>query len=299
MQMNDRAHKNAGNACLTPGRSQKPRKLVTTERRFPLSRRRDSAAIVNNISTTYKEFKTVCCWAQASEMKNPHVIGDQCSPTAREKKFKRKVRSPLKHVEEKDKHDSRKVLLVDEELVDDVYGNMCEKDFVPAGSNGEHIQKQDIVNTALDLYSLPTITGTITETQPRSIFEGAVEHNGVKTLPSDLVFESRETFPKDYAPQSRIVLCKRSDMSVSSTSRAPYISNSVEPIDLPRKRLGEQSGVVTEIKAIQQTRRLLANARERTRVHTISAAFEALRKQVSHLYLRTTHGIVPINSKIR
>ncbi|KAK2539087.1 Atoh8, partial [Columba guinea] len=34
------------------------------------------------------------------------------------------------------------------------------------------------------------------------------------------------------------------------------------------------------IKALQQTRRLLANARERTRVHTISAAFEALRKQV-------------------
>uniref|UniRef100_A0A8C1Y9N8 Protein atonal homolog 8 n=1 Tax=Cyprinus carpio TaxID=7962 RepID=A0A8C1Y9N8_CYPCA len=43
----------------------------------------------------------------------------------------------------------------------------------------------------------------------------------------------------------------------------------------PRERAGEPS-----IKAIQQTRRLLANARERTRVHTISAAFEALRKQV-------------------
>ncbi|XP_074530547.1 transcription factor atoh8 isoform X2 [Halichoeres trimaculatus] len=40
------------------------------------------------------------------------------------------------------------------------------------------------------------------------------------------------------------------------------------------------SGRVPEVKAIQQTRRLLANARERTRVHTISAAFEALRKQV-------------------
>uniref|UniRef100_A0A8C3F2R4 Protein atonal homolog 8 n=1 Tax=Chrysemys picta bellii TaxID=8478 RepID=A0A8C3F2R4_CHRPI len=48
----------------------------------------------------------------------------------------------------------------------------------------------------------------------------------------------------------------------------------------PRKRLGEPAGVSSEIKAIQQTRRLLANARERTRVHTISAAFEALRKQV-------------------
>ncbi|XP_039222663.1 protein atonal homolog 8 isoform X1 [Crotalus tigris] len=43
---------------------------------------------------------------------------------------------------------------------------------------------------------------------------------------------------------------------------------------------GGGSGAGTEMKALQQTRRLLANARERTRVHTISAAFEALRKQV-------------------
>lgn len=51
----------------------------------------------------------------------------------------------------------------------------------------------------------------------------------------------------------------------------------------PRKRVGmsdEGPGRLPEVKAIQQTRRLLANARERTRVHTISAAFEALRKQV-------------------
>ncbi|XP_043114045.1 protein atonal homolog 8 [Puntigrus tetrazona] len=55
-----------------------------------------------------------------------------------------------------------------------------------------------------------------------------------------------------------------------AASQAP--GESAEP---PRERAGEPS-----IKAIQQTRRLLANARERTRVHTISAAFEALRKQV-------------------
>ncbi|CAN0150852.1 unnamed protein product [Lampetra planeri] len=36
----------------------------------------------------------------------------------------------------------------------------------------------------------------------------------------------------------------------------------------------------SDSKVVQQTRRLLANARERTRVHTISAAFEALRQQV-------------------
>ncbi|PWA16989.1 hypothetical protein CCH79_00019801, partial [Gambusia affinis] len=51
----------------------------------------------------------------------------------------------------------------------------------------------------------------------------------------------------------------------------------------PRKKVGVDGDSRTrlpEVKAIQQTRRLLANARERTRVHTISAAFEALRKQV-------------------
>lgn len=61
---------------------------------------------------------------------------------------------------------------------------------------------------------------------------------------------------------------------------APQIQS---PKDSPRKRVGvsdDGPGRLPEVKAIQQTRRLLANARERTRVHTISAAFEALRKQV-------------------
>ncbi len=48
--------------------------------------------------------------------------------------------------------------------------------------------------------------------------------------------------------------------------------------DSPRERAEEPP------RAIQQTRRLLANARERTRVHTISAAFEALRKQVAYAH---------------
>lgn len=55
------------------------------------------------------------------------------------------------------------------------------------------------------------------------------------------------------------------------------------PKESPRKRVGVSADLpvrLPEVKAIQQTRRLLANARERTRVHTISAAFEALRKQV-------------------
>uniref|UniRef100_UPI00398ECDA1 transcription factor atoh8 n=1 Tax=Pristiophorus japonicus TaxID=55135 RepID=UPI00398ECDA1 len=74
--------------------------------------------------------------------------------------------------------------------------------------------------------------------------------------------------------QPRIVLCQRSADGSYTTVPHPAYSPS------PRKRPGDSPGVSTEIKAIQQTRRLLANARERTRVHTISAAFEALRKQV-------------------
>ncbi|KAM6346005.1 transcription factor ATOH8 [Podargus strigoides] len=60
----------------------------------------------------------------------------------------------------------------------------------------------------------------------------------------------------------------------------PPVARPPPPAASPRPRPAEASGVSPEIKALQQTRRLLANARERTRVHTISAAFEALRKQV-------------------
>ncbi|XP_020775634.1 transcription factor atoh8 [Boleophthalmus pectinirostris] len=57
--------------------------------------------------------------------------------------------------------------------------------------------------------------------------------------------------------------------------------NSPSPKECQRLRPCSEAGNHgPEVKAIQQTRRLLANARERTRVHTISAAFEALRKQV-------------------
>ncbi|KAM4621145.1 transcription factor atoh8 [Polymixia lowei] len=78
-------------------------------------------------------------------------------------------------------------------------------------------------------------------------------------------------------------------LSLSGASQIQRNGHAADPQDdspkeSPRKRVGvgadPSSGRVPEIKALQQTRRLLANARERTRVHTISAAFEALRKQV-------------------
>lgn len=85
----------------------------------------------------------------------------------------------------------------------------------------------------------------------------------------------------DQRLQPRIVVCQRPpETSYLSVSQVAYNNSSPDPCSSPRKRPGEPAGVSSEIKAIQQTRRLLANARERTRVHTISAAFEALRKQV-------------------
>ncbi|XP_072432225.1 transcription factor atoh8 isoform X2 [Chiloscyllium punctatum] len=81
-------------------------------------------------------------------------------------------------------------------------------------------------------------------------------------------------FPGQPSLQPRVLLCQRpAGGCYTGLPPAAYSPS-------PRKRLGEPPGASTEIKAIQQTRRLLANARERTRVHTISAAFEALRKQV-------------------
>ncbi|XP_006866675.1 PREDICTED: protein atonal homolog 8 [Chrysochloris asiatica] len=69
------------------------------------------------------------------------------------------------------------------------------------------------------------------------------------------------------------------ESSYSTISHVIY-NNHPDSSASPRKRSGEVTAASSEIKALQQTRRLLANARERTRVHTISAAFEALRKQV-------------------
>ncbi|XP_023558678.1 protein atonal homolog 8 [Octodon degus] len=69
------------------------------------------------------------------------------------------------------------------------------------------------------------------------------------------------------------------ESSYSSISHVIY-DNHPDSSASPRRRQGEATAASSEIKALQQTRRLLANARERTRVHTISAAFEALRKQV-------------------
>nr|XP_028584652.1 protein atonal homolog 8 [Podarcis muralis] len=80
----------------------------------------------------------------------------------------------------------------------------------------------------------------------------------------------------------RVMACRPLESPFPPLSRVPACGGGGGEASLsPGRRAGEAAGASPEIRAIQQTRRLLANARERTRVHTISAAFEALRKQGS------------------
>lgn len=193
-------------------------------------------------------------------MKNPHVIPDQYSPTETHKKFKRKVRGSVnkRETEERDRPDSPTLPDPTGRLLGEVYGNLCGRtlpDFARGPPRSQHIIQPGFITGAPDQIidfrigngTVPSVTGTVTETK---------QHSTDQPSPPDTVYQSERALCKD-------VLYARS-----------------ESLDSPRKRLGEPSGAGTEIKAIQQTRRLLANARERTRVHTISAAFEALRKQV-------------------
>ncbi|KAL7886381.1 hypothetical protein AOLI_G00066760 [Acnodon oligacanthus] len=220
------------------------------------------------------------CGTQASGMKNPHVVMDQRRPADGNKKFKRKVRGAFSRGSaERDGRDSEQLADAMGLLVGEVYGNICEtrlQRFAPAAAGA--------LNTALDMtvYGFPVIAGNMTDAPPAPLPEAAAQRGSDKASPPDTELDTQQAFPKDCAAQSRVALCKRSERSLSAAPRGSYTTSgaTAEPLDSPRKRLAEPPGVVTEIKAIQQTRRLLANARERTRVHTISAAFEALRKQV-------------------
>lgn len=221
-------------------------------------------------------------------MKNSHVNIDRSNPTDGYKRFKRKFRDSVKR-EEKSSHDSEKSIDSVEPLLGEVYGKTREKKLQHSEPAGKYIQQPDILNTAFNMkmYALPSLSRNETKTPLWSISETPVEKRNDRTSLQVSVFDNRKVFPANYPLQARSLMCKRSESSPCSTSsRGSYFHNSDDPTDSLRKRSEEQSaGVVTEIKAIQQTRRLLANARERTRVHTISAAFEALRKQVSLYYL--------------
>lgn len=223
-------------------------------------------------------------------MKNPHLLNDGNWKTLKDvsmnKKFKRKSREPVKRVTEVKSSNN------DSKLDDDSSGDPMDSTFalnsqkrlqaIASVVSGEHIGHLGISDTALDMRinALPSISGMVGAAQSQSLSEMASNKDTVQaSFPQVVGFDNQQVFSREQSLQSRVLLCQRAERPLSSASQASYMNNN-EPSESPRKRLGEASGVVTEIKAIQQTRRLLANARERTRVHTISAAFEALRKQV-------------------
>lgn len=226
-------------------------------------------------------------------MRNPHLLSDgwKTRPINGKdgpgnKKYKRKARDP-KHLSEVKsfKHDSRTDDDSMGELMEETFRNSAQKRLQEPSTDvslGNSIISSPNPNTAIDMRinAVPTVTGKLESSQSRSLSEPTTRDTYHTTFPQVTSYDYQQSFGSDHTLQSRIVLCQRSERSLSSASQASYSNNSSEPAESPRKRLGETSGVVTEIKAVQQTRRLLANARERTRVHTISAAFEALRKQV-------------------
>ncbi|XP_046875544.1 protein atonal homolog 8 [Hypomesus transpacificus] len=216
-------------------------------------------------------------------MRNPHLLSDGWKINGKDasgnKKFKRKGRDPKRVSEVKSfNNDSR----TDE----DSMGELMEESFRSSSLHGAALSLASSLgssgsqNVAIDMRinAVPTITGTPPAAPPQPGAEPAHRDSFHPTFPQVTAYD-HQSYGSEHTVQSRIVLCQpRSERSLSAASQAPFSNNTGE--ESPRRRPGESSGVVTEIKAIQQTRRLLANARERTRVHTISAAFEALRKQV-------------------
>ncbi|CAB1336958.1 unnamed protein product [Coregonus sp. 'balchen'] len=233
-------------------------------------------------------------------MRNPHLLSDgwktiNAKDATGNKKFKRKGRDPKRVTSEEVQSFEHDLRMEDDsmgELMEETCRNRVQKRLQDPGtvlSVEKSIISSENPNIAIDMriYALPsTVTGTLPSQYESTSTSRDSFHS---TFPQATSYDHQQSFGSDHTLQSRIVLCQRSERSLSSASQASYI-NSSDLVESPRKRLGETSGVITEIKAVQQTRRLLANARERTRVHTISAAFEALRKQLADLDYTPDHG---------
>lgn len=177
-------------------------------------------------------------------MKNPHLDGHCKILHSGDKRLKRKAREPLKRVS--DDHLQYFKLYKDAHLMAQTDGGAKETRGAGIFASGD--------DGALDMRINTAMSGDALDSKLRAVSEQTVSGRTAQTGT-----RSAQAFPLERALSQRAV------------SQAPD-----ESAESPRRRAGEPP----EIKAIQQTRRLLANARERTRVHTISAAFEALRKQV-------------------
>ncbi|KAL4660959.1 hypothetical protein GN956_G1603 [Arapaima gigas] len=180
------------------------------------------------------------------------------------KKFKRKSREPVKHVR-RIKSD-----VGDPGAGDCAMGSRSEEP-------GERLRERSAPPAAADHVLYLRNANVALDMRIRSLSASGASPEPPAPEPAIGGAHPRSSEPRS---QLRSALCPRSaHCPLAPALRAPHVSQG-ERAASPRRRPVETSGVVAEIKAVQQTRRLLANARERTRVHTISAAFEALRKQV-------------------
>ncbi|XP_068182439.1 transcription factor atoh8 [Antennarius striatus] len=244
-------------------------------------------------------------------MKNPHSLSHTCKRSIQEpiligapgtnKKFKRKSREPRRLK-------AYPVDTSDVDSVEDLQTEACGVSMLAPLHRQLMMSPDTLTSTTRTLSGLP-------ETNRAPVQTGAIDMRigiNVPAAPTKLSQLPASAFPPPemgswppaiYQPlSSRLKLGLFPPPTAASqptyslepplpVPRAPqssqfhmHVDTQVEsPKDSPRKRGGASDdgpGRLPEVKAIQQTRRLLANARERTRVHTISAAFEALRKQV-------------------
>ncbi|XP_029369016.1 protein atonal homolog 8-like isoform X1 [Echeneis naucrates] len=251
-------------------------------------------------------------------MKNPHSLNDTWSRSmdkepvlvsGTNKKFKRKSREP-KRLFSSPEPERMKAYLSDS--VDDSQVEVCDVGRVAP------LQRQLMMSRETTGRTMGTLSG-LPETNVAQAQSGAIDMRigiNVPGIASKLSqFPEISHWPtaisQPLSNRLKLGLCSSFPLSASTTSSQspslqafsleprlpnqgvvlPQVTQSHEhmehqvqsPKESPRKRNGVSSegpGCLPEVKAVQQTRRLLANARERTRVHTISAAFEALRKQV-------------------
>ncbi|KAM6953494.1 transcription factor atoh8 [Aplochiton taeniatus] len=240
-------------------------------------------------------------------MRNPHLISDGWKAVngkdATGKSFKRKSREPKRVTDFSIKYDSR----TDDGLKGEPMEETGKINYVQKRLQ-EHSAVVPVENptvssvsaiTAIDMRinAVHTITTTLSSSKASLPVKTHRDNIYITALSPVRRYEKHQPFGQEptvktqlgtsHAPEpslhSQLVCQQRGESFLLAASPAPYShnSNTAEQLEeSPRKRPGESPGGVPEIKAIQQTRRLLANARERTRVHTISAAFEALRKQV-------------------
>ncbi|KAK1903742.1 Protein atonal like 8 [Dissostichus eleginoides] len=213
-------------------------------------------------------------------MKNPHSLNNTwnrsinkdevlMSVPGSNKKFKRKSQEPKKLYTgpESDRMKTQAANMSDVDSVDDTLPEACHFSRLAPLRRQLILSQEGMAGSTALLSGLP-------ESEMSPAQGGAIDMRigtNTQTGPSPRFpsVDIDQQQPPPQPPGRSLEPC----LSAQALSMETQLHS---PMDSPRKHVGGHH----EVKAVQQTRRLLANARERTRVHTISAAFEALRKQV-------------------